>query len=63
MPLLVIAATACYCCQVMKMDVEGFELHVLRGATNLLQRYNVWYIMLECNTNMLGMQGQMEYLK
>lgn len=47
----------------MKMDVEGFELHVLRGATGLLQAHNVWYIMLECNKGLIGAKGQMEYLK
>lgn len=50
--------------QVMKMDVEGFELHVLKGATDLLQRFNVWYIMLECNKGLLGGEkGQFEYFK
>jgi hypothetical protein len=48
----------------MKMDVEGFELHVLKGATGLLERHNVWYIMLECNKGLIGGEkGQMEYLK
>jgi FkbM family methyltransferase len=28
--------------QVMKIDVEGFELEVLQGAQGLLQKYNVW---------------------
>lgn len=31
--------------QVIKMDVEGFETEVLKGATGLLQRHNVWFIM------------------
>lgn len=46
------------------MDVEGFELAVLKGAKTLLQRYNVWYIMLECNPGLIGgHKGQMEYLR
>lgn len=46
------------------MDVEGFELNVLKGASGLLQRHNVWYIMLECNTGLIGgIKGQMEYLR
>lgn len=43
---------------------EGFELHVLKGATNLLQRHNVWYIQLECNKGLLGSEAaQLEYFK
>jgi len=46
------------------MDVEGFELNVLKGAQQLLQRYNVWYIMLECNKDLVGgFKGQLEYLR
>jgi hypothetical protein len=46
------------------MDVEGFELHVLRGAGGLLQQHNVWYIMLECNPDLVGgRKGQLEYLR
>lgn len=53
-----------WCHQVMKMDVEGFELNVLKGAQQLLQRYNVWYIMLECNKDLVGgVKGQLEYLR
>jgi hypothetical protein len=37
---------------------------VLKGATGLLERHNVWYIMLECNKGLIGGEkGQMEYLK
>lgn len=58
----------CVYVTVMKMDVEGFELHVLKGATSLLQRFNVWYIMLECNKEcnkglLGGEEGQFEYFK
>jgi hypothetical protein len=28
--------------QFMKMDVEGYEKHVMEGATALLQEHNVW---------------------
>lgn len=43
---------------------EGFELHVLKGATSLLQRHNVWYIQLECNKGLLGSEvAQLEYFK
>ena len=50
--------------KVMKIDVEGFELQVLRGAEQLLKNFNVWYIMLECNPDLIGgRKGQIEYLK
>lgn len=50
--------------QVMKMDVEGFELAVLRGAQRLLARHNVWYIMLEANPTLIGGgAGQLRYLR
>ena len=46
------------------MDVEGFELNVLKGAHALLQNNNVWYIMLECNKDLVGgEQGQLKYLR
>ena len=32
-------------CQVVKMDVEGWELEVLKGAAGLLQQHNVWFIL------------------
>lgn len=48
----------------MKMDVEGFELNVLKGAEGLLKSHTVWYIMLECNKDLIGgAKGQLEYLR
>jgi FkbM family methyltransferase len=30
--------------QFMKIDVEGFEAEVLKGAAQLLDNHNVWFI-------------------
>ncbi|WIA15478.1 hypothetical protein OEZ85_002118 [Tetradesmus obliquus] len=49
--------------QVMKIDVEGFELEVLQGAQGLLQQHNVWYIMAECNVGIIGRDGQHRFLR
>ncbi|GFH05579.1 methyltransf_21 domain-containing protein [Haematococcus lacustris] len=37
----------------MKIDVEGFEPLVLRGAKRLLEEHRVWYLMVEFNTVLL----------
>lgn len=34
----------CDITQVMKIDVEGFELQVLEGAEELLKNHNVWWV-------------------
>uniref|UniRef100_A0A383VEQ7 Methyltransferase FkbM domain-containing protein n=1 Tax=Tetradesmus obliquus TaxID=3088 RepID=A0A383VEQ7_TETOB len=49
--------------QVMKIDVEGFELEVLQGAQGLLQKHNVWYIMAECNIGIIGRDGEQRFLR
>lgn len=49
--------------QVMKIDVEGFELEVLQGAQGLLQKHNVWYIMAECNVGIIGRDGEQRFLR
>jgi len=47
----------------MKLDVEGFEMEVLKGAAGLLQQYNVLFIMTECSVGMLGRGGARDYLR
>ncbi|WIA32034.1 hypothetical protein OEZ86_002886 [Tetradesmus obliquus] len=47
----------------MKMDVEGYEQQVLEGATALLREHNVWYIMAECNTGMIGEERGKQFIK
>lgn len=42
---------------VLKVDVEGYELGVLRGAERLLSMGRVHYIMMEFNPGMLGTTG------
>ncbi|KAF8057927.1 Serine/threonine-protein phosphatase PP1 isozyme 1 [Scenedesmus sp. PABB004] len=49
--------------QVLKVDVEGFELQVLEGAAGLLAEHAVWYIMAECNGGIIGREGQQKYLR
>jgi FkbM family methyltransferase len=34
---------------ILKIDTEGFDLHVLQGATGILQRGTVRFIYVECN--------------
>ena len=36
------------------MDIEGFELEALRGASGLLRRHSVWFLLIECNVGMIG---------
>lgn len=49
--------------QVMKMDVEGWEYEILRGATNLLSQYKVWYIIAEANRGIIGEEGAYKLLE
>ncbi|KIY99432.1 hypothetical protein MNEG_8530 [Monoraphidium neglectum] len=49
--------------QFMKIDVEGFEAEVLKGAAQLLDNHNVWFIAAACNHNKLKEAGKAEYLK
>jgi FkbM family methyltransferase len=49
--------------QVMKIDVEGYELEVLQGAKELLSHHTVKYIMAECNTGIIGDAGKDKYLR
>lgn len=54
----------CVCpLQVMKIDVEGYELEVLKGARHLLARHTVKYIMMECNTGLITPGQKLEYLR
>ncbi|KAF6266449.1 hypothetical protein COO60DRAFT_454016 [Scenedesmus sp. NREL 46B-D3] len=49
--------------QVLKNDVEGFELQVLQGAESLLAKHRVQYILAECNTAIGGADNQIQYLQ
>jgi FkbM family methyltransferase len=49
--------------QIMKIDVEGFEVEVLTGAEELFSKYEVRYIMTECNVGIIGDEGKKKYLK
>ena len=49
--------------QVVKIDVEGFEMDVLKGAEGLLSKKNVWFMMTECNVNIIKEAGRNQYLK
>ena len=51
------------CMQVMKLDVEGFELPVLQGAAALLQQHSVWHVMSEVNLGILGPGRARDYLR
>jgi hypothetical protein len=46
--------------QVMKMDVEGHELKVLQGATNLLTKHKVSFIIAEANRDIIGLEAAYE---
>lgn len=41
----------------MKLDVEGHEQDVLQGATSLLSKHRVWFILAEANRDIIGMEG------
>lgn len=41
----------------IKIDVEGFEYHVLKGATEFFKSYNVPFILSEVGPNMLKAAG------
>jgi hypothetical protein len=47
--------------QLMKIDVEGFETEVLKGAPRVLSR--VRYLMTECNVPIIGEEGKNNYLR
>ena len=49
--------------QIMKIDVEGFETEVLAGAEELFNKYEVKYIMTECNTGIIGEEGKKKYFR
>eukprot|EP00879_Flechtneria_rotunda_P004881 GHRR01005155.1.p1 GENE.GHRR01005155.1~~GHRR01005155.1.p1 ORF type:complete len:483 (+),score=198.37 GHRR01005155.1:74-1522(+) len=49
--------------QVLKIDVEGFETEVLKGAEQLLTKHNVWYIMAECNVGLIGVQAGKTFIR
>ncbi|KIZ00259.1 hypothetical protein MNEG_7702 [Monoraphidium neglectum] len=49
--------------QFMKIDVEGFESEVLKGASGLLQNFNVFYIIAECNIGILGLERAKKFLR
>lgn len=46
----------------MKVDVEGHELRVLQGATNLLTKHRVWFIIAEANRDIVGEEGAYKVL-
>jgi hypothetical protein len=54
--LLLLLLLYCFAC-------AGFEMQVLEGAEALLSSYNVWYIMAECNVDIVGPEGRKKYLK
>ena len=43
--------------QFAKLDVEGFELDVLKGAERLLRDHRVWHVMAECDAALVGEAG------
>lgn len=49
--------------QFAKLDVEGFELDVLKGAERLLRDHRVWHVMAEFNGGILGPRRARAYLR
>lgn len=41
----------------------GFETPILQGGEALFKKYNVWFIMAECNKDIIKEEGQKEFLK
>ncbi|KIZ07659.1 hypothetical protein MNEG_0298 [Monoraphidium neglectum] len=48
--------------QVLKMDIESFELDALRGASGLMRHHNVWFMIIECNVGMIGEAAKIELM-
>ncbi|GBF94364.1 hypothetical protein Rsub_06986 [Raphidocelis subcapitata] len=49
--------------QMIKIDVEGYEPSVLKGAEGLLRDHNVWFIAAEANSDIIKPEEQAEFLK
>jgi hypothetical protein len=47
----------------LKIDVEGFEKTVLKGAKNLMSSKRVKYLISEANTALRGKQGSLGYIR
>ncbi len=45
----------------MKVDVEGFETEVLKGAPSILER--VHFLMTECNEDVVGSASKNEHTR
>ena len=41
----------------------GFETPILQGGEALFKKYNVWFILAECNKDIIKEEGQKEFLK
>eukprot|EP00877_Chromochloris_zofingiensis_P003034 jgi/Chrzof1/12731/Cz07g05160.t1 len=46
-----------------RIDTEGFEMEAIKGAEGLLTNHNVWYLMTECNVDIIEEKGKQEYLR
>jgi FkbM family methyltransferase len=47
----------------LKLDVEGFEESVLKGAQRLLSSKRVKYLITEANNNLRKREGCLQYVK
>jgi FkbM family methyltransferase len=47
----------------MKIDVEGFEESVLKGAQRLMSSKRVKYLITEANSALRGREGSLAYVK
>lgn len=45
------------------MDVEGHEHTILQGATQLLTKHRIWYILAEVNQGIIGQDGAYRLVK